>query len=530
MAALWVLYPIARLCAGLEGAGQSLASFTPLWHSLWTSALSSACATAVGFAWAALLSQAPSRLRPALHAISLLPLWTPPFIGAFAIADAYGRAGLMDTLWHVHLDWLYGPWGVTAALAVHAVPIGYLSGLTALQAYDRDAERAARSCGASPLSAFWAAFAPAARGPLASSAAVAFAFGLGDFGVPYELGEPSGFQTAATAIFADLSTGGANGFGLAAWQSVELMALGLLAFGLQALRPGGAVVAPSASASLEQRPVWRAGGAVILILFSAYSVAVSLFPLAAVFLTAVTRAYGLPPAPANWDWRGFVDPVLSALPQMAHTAVLAVAAAVAVAALGLAAAEIARISRLGRLAHRVMCLLYAAPGTAVAVAVMVGFGHALYGTWALLWVAYVAKFYGQADVLPAVRRQVSEDAWRAARSLGGRWRHAYLAAVWPVMRQAVRQVMLLTLMAGLYEVTLSSLLYGPRTETVAVLVLSASEGGDMRTVASLAVWMTLATFAAGFAALHAPADRRRKRPRLRAFTLSQASAFEEVNP
>ncbi|AEJ42032.1 ABC transporter permease [Alicyclobacillus acidocaldarius] len=502
-------YPVFHLALELPSAAGIASTLGPLWNSLWTSAVSSAIASLVGMAWAVMLSGAVRRGRAALHAISLLPLWTPPFIGAFALGDAYARAGLLDQLAHVHVSFLYGPWGVTAALAIHAAPIGYLSGLTAVAAMNVEPMWAARSCGAGLWRAFWAAFRPVALRPLVAACALSFAFSLGDFGVPYELGEPSGFRTAATSIFANLSTGGTQGFTAATWQAFELMAVGALAVTVSraAIRfdPGLGTSAPGAT-PLPLFP--KRVRAISLAAYGLHVATTSGLPLAALVLTALTRAYGLPPTPRNWDVAGLFSPLVSAWPALVHTVVLAVLAAAVIALLGLVAAEAVPASAVARAAHLALWLLYAAPGTAVAVGILVAFGHALYGTWWILGLAYVAKFYGLADAIVAARGNAPLEPWRAARSFGAGPAGAYGAAIWPAIRPAVRQAALQALMSGLYEVTLASLLYGPNTETIAVAVLSASEGGDVRTVAVLAVWMTAASFALGLLALREPRGRR----------------------
>ncbi|SIS83451.1 ABC transporter permease [Alicyclobacillus vulcanalis] len=510
-AALIFAWPVARLALSLPQTADLGPTLGPLWNSLWTSAVASALASLLGMGWAVVLSGAARKGRSVLHAISLLPLWTPPFIGAFALGDAYARAGLLDQIAHVYLSWLYGPWGVTAALAVHAAPMGYLSGLTALAAMNAELMWAARSCGAGWCQAFWAAFRPVALRPLFAAWALSFAFGLGDFGIPYELGEPSGFRTAATSIFASLSTGGTQGFGTAAWQSFELMALGAMAVAasraILRFDPGLGTPSPGAAPLPPFRWPVRA---ISLAAFAVYVALTSGLPLAAMLLTALTRAYGLPPIPANWDVAGLFSAQGATWLVFAHTAALAAVTAAVIAGLGLLAAEAAPASRLARAAHLCLWFFYAAPGTAVAVAILVAYGHALYGTWWILGLAYVAKFYGFAEAIVAARANAAPEAWRAARACGaGPWR-AYGAATWPSLWPAVRQVGLQALMCGLYEVTLAGLLYGPNTETLAVDVLSASEGGDMRTVAVLAVWMTAASFTLGLAALREPRRQKRK--------------------
>ena len=50
---------------------------------------------------------------------------------------------------------------------------------------------------------------------------------------------------------------------------------------------------------------------------------------------------------------------------------------------------------------------------------------------------------------------------------------------------------LLVFLYSLHELTVSSLLYVPGTETIGVVVLNAEEGGDLATTSAIALWLTI---------------------------------------
>ncbi len=60
----------------------------------------------------------------------------------------------------------------------------------------------------------------------------------------------------------------------------------------------------------------------------------------------------------------------------------------------------------------------------------------------------------------------------------------------PLLRPALAAAWLLVFLAALHELTISSLLYAPGSETLAVAVLNLQELGDVTVTAALAVLLT----------------------------------------
>jgi iron(III) transport system permease protein len=213
----------------------------------------------------------------------------------------------------------------------------------------------------------------------------------------------------------------------------------------------------------------------------------TLLPLVALVLSALTRATGLDPVPANWTLDNFASALDSRfLGGLAHSLALAVAAATVVLVLG-AIGVAARHGR-SRVLGTAITLGFAVPGSALAVAVLLAYGGWLRDTLAIILVAYVAKFWalGHRQLAGSVDR-LPGDQVRAARASGAGAVDAFRSIVIPTLRPSIMAAWLVVFVFALHELTMSSLLYGPGNATLAVIVLNVQQLGDPTITAAMAV-------------------------------------------
>jgi iron(III) transport system permease protein len=217
-----------------------------------------------------------------------------------------------------------------------------------------------------------------------------------------------------------------------------------------------------------------------------------ILPLAALVLTALTRAPGLAPTPANWTMDNFRE-VLDArtLSALGNSAMLATAAAVGVILLA-AMAVLARRGRGAGLTGGLLGMTFALPGSTLAVAVLLAYGVALRDTLLIILVAYLAKFWalGYRPVASGLDG-IPADSYRAARVSGATAWTTTRTIVLPLLRPMIIAGGLIVFMFGIHEVTMSSLLYGPGSATLAVVVLNLQQLGDSGLTAALAVVLAL---------------------------------------
>ncbi|UNO50851.1 ABC transporter permease subunit [Alicyclobacillus acidoterrestris] len=389
---------------------------------------------------------------------------------------------------------IYGPWGVIVLLAVHTAPIAYLSGLMALRRISQPTRHAARIHGAGLWSAFYVVTWPSIKPSLLAAAGLVFAYNLGDFGIPFELGVPVHFQTTTTQIYADLTMQMSGGLPSAVLLSLllSIIALALTMASLQKQNHRQTLMTLNASPSLRQRtgkmPFIKR---LVLLVFALYTIVCVVIPLISTILVSLTRAYGLTPAPWNWDIHGLVGVFEGDVGSAARNSVMLAAATTGIVCiLGLVTSEVAHRSRAGRWINRIAWVPYALPGSVIGVALILSDSRVLYGTLFIILLAYVARFWGLADTIVQLREQVPSVQQRAVRVSGGSPAAMYRLGIWPYLASSVQSTFIMVFVSAVYELTISSLLYGPSSSTLAVVVMSANQAGDIKTTAAISVWMT----------------------------------------
>lgn len=488
-----VVWPLAELIGTAASRGWTQlgatvsGNGTVVWHTLWTSAVASvvsvAVATAVATAGRGGTLPGWSLLRLGV----LAPLLVPPFVSGLAWEQAYGPGGLTDHLLGISFPLLYGPVGVVAALVVHAVPLAYLVVAVGLATRaDPEREWAARAAGADARTTFRTVTLPALRPSLTAAAGITFVTSANAFGIPAVLGLPAGFGTMTTRIYQDLArSADPRAFTrVLALASLLVLAVGLIVLVSDAGTGLGAVTDAGQALGLRRREA----SATPVAMIGVYVLATSVLPLVALLLTALTRAVGLPPVPSNWTAANFASALTGhPLTQLRTSLLLAALAATVVLGLGGMAALAGR-RRGGRLVGASAVLTFAVPGSALAVAVLLAYGSWLRDTLLLILLAYLAKFWALGHrPLAGTLDTVGVDATRAARASGaGPWTTGRTILV-PLLRPALAAAWLIVFLFALHELTMSSLLYGPGTETLAVGILNLRQLGDVSVTAAMAI-------------------------------------------
>jgi iron(III) transport system permease protein len=495
------LFDLGRelVAAGGGAVGEVLGgdrTWGPIAATLWTSALVTAL-TLVGATAAALaVAGISGRRRALVIGAMVLPLLIPPFVSALSWMAAFGPGGLLDDLVGLAMPGLVGPVGVVLVLVVSAMPIAFLVVAAAVDVRsERDLVRAARVAGASPGEAFRTVTLPLLRLALVAAGAITFIMSANAFGVPAVLGSPAGFGTATTRLYRDLVFSADP----AAFDRVLVLAafLALVTLAVVAIadRSGSGPVRMRVEASGPRLAVRRMTrrAAVGITLWVVMTTAI---PLLALVLTALTRSVGLTPVPGNLTLEHFGEALDSgAASAFGKSLLLGLAAATIVVVLGGVLVALERRRRSG--AGTVVALAFAVPGSVVAVAVLLAWGPWLRDTVLIILIAYVAKFWalghrpiaGSADA-------VSPELFGAARVAGAARSTAARTITLPLLAPAVATGWLVVFVFALHELTMSSLLYGPGSETLAVAVLDLQQLGDPTVTAALAVMLTAAAVVA----------------------------------
>jgi iron(III) transport system permease protein len=138
------------------------------------------------------------------------------------------------------------------------------------------------------------------------------------------------------------------------------------------------------------------------------------------------------------------------------------------------------------------------PGSVLAIGLLIGYGRWLADTVLIILLAYLAKLWALAHrPISAAVDRLAPAGLQAARASGADLPTALATVVVPLLRPALIAAWGLCFLTALHEVTMSSLLYGPGTETLAVVVLNSADLGRIGVTAALSVLVTVVVVVPG---------------------------------
>ena len=466
-----------------------------------------AAALAIPLAWLVARTDLPGAGR--FRLILVVPYVVPPYLGAIAwINLANPTVGWLNRLAGGGAFDIYTTTGMVWVFGLFYYTFVYLTCLTALENMDPSLEDAARISGAGPLTVLATITLPLIRPAILAGAFLVFAASASAFGVPALIGSPARLPVLTTRIYGYVATGGLDGLYTAAALSVALLAIAVAMWMLaERLGHTGRITTVSGKAAARARVSlghwrWPVFSAV-----TAFVIVSALLPVAAIALTSVMNVVG------DFRWSNVtLDKyryVLFMRPDTArgfiHSFVLAFGAATLAAAVGTALAYLKGHPhrRAGRLLDACLNIPYAAPGTILAVGLILLWSGPLVLTdtlWILL-IAYFAKDLSLAvrSVTTAVQ-QTDVTLEEAARMSGARFATMFRTIWLPLLKPAIVAGWFLVFMPAFGELTMSILLVGPGTETVGTVLFALQESADPPS-ASVVAMLILAFILAAYAAL-----------------------------
>ena len=291
-----------------------------LWNSIYSGLAATLIATALALPMAYAVARIELPLRGLLSAMSVVPLISPPFIGAYAWIILLGKNGTITQFVYQTTGWtlpaIYGPGGVILALALSYFPYVFLIVQGALAAGDPHIEEAARMAGASRWRIIRTVTLPLALPAVAASMLIVFIKVIGDFGVPSILGGE--FQVLPTLIYYQIhGFFNLNAASAIAAVNVLLTLLAMLLLGWVNRKRAYASVGGTASAAARfTHPGARLAGNVYcwLVIF------VSVLPQLVIALASVAGRWPGTMLPTSYTWAHYqrvgaqlVQPIINSL-------------------------------------------------------------------------------------------------------------------------------------------------------------------------------------------------------------------------
>ena len=182
----------------------------PLWLSLALAGVTTIILLFVGTPLAWWLSGTSSRFKPAIEAITALPLVLPPTVLGFYFLIALGPASPIGSFWmKVTGDALtFSFSGLVVASVFYSLPFMVQPLQNAFEGIGRAPLEAAATLRASPGDAFFSVAMPLARRGFITAAVLSFAHTIGEFGVVLMVGGniPGKTRVISIAIYEHVET------------------------------------------------------------------------------------------------------------------------------------------------------------------------------------------------------------------------------------------------------------------------------------------------------------------------------------
>jgi iron(III) transport system permease protein len=466
------------------------------WNTLGLATLTATTTTALGLAFALVVTRTGFTAKRLLRVLTVLPIITPPFVIGLGLILIFGRSGLVNQLleWALAIPpsrWIYGLPGVWLAQTFAFTPVAFLVLIGVVEGVSPSLEEASQTLRADHWHTFRRVSFPLMLPGLANAFLVGFIESIADFGNPIVLG--GNFGVLSTEVFFSI-VGAQLDQGRAAALGVLLLALALGVFFVQrrvvgrkvytAISGKGDSGRPAPLPPLVRRLAFGAALPWALLTLVIYGMA-----LAGGFvetwgrnytptLRHYAKAFSVEWSSAGLIWSG------SAWRSFWTTLELASIAAPVTAALGILSAYLLVRQRFaGRTAFEFATMLsFAIPGTVIGVSYILAFNVPpveLTGTGLILVVCFVFRNMPvglRAGV--AAMSQIDASLDEASRTLGGRSLVTLRRVLLPLLRPAVVAALVYSFVRAMTTVSAVIFLVSPDYDMATTFIIHRVLNGD----------------------------------------------------
>lgn len=484
-------------------------NYTALLNSLKLGFLTSLFAVLMGAPLAWLVTRTNLPFAKLFKTLFILPYMVPPFVGAIAWSQLLNRRNGYVNRWIMSLFGLdryvfnvNTLSGLVWVMALYLYPFVFITVVGALERMDPTLEEAARTCGSRTLRIMKDITLPLVAPSIAGGALLVFASSIANFGIPALIGMQGRVFVLTTMIYSYMHSGGFNGIAMASSLSVLLMgvSVGALLINNLYLKKKQYTIISGKS----MRPTTldlRAWKLPCLVLAAIVVFVTVILPFFSIALTSLLDAWG---ADITWEnislrnYRYILFEYKLTKDALKNSLLLAISAATISMILGSLIAYISVKTKIrGRKALETVAQIpYTIPGTVVAIAMILAwsgrYGINLYNTFWILLVAYVAHYIAFAiRTTSASLEQIHSSLEEAARISGGSWLKSLRDIVIPLIRPGLVAGWFLIFMPALRELTMSILLWGPKTVTIGVAIFEMQEAGYVQISAAFATLLLI---------------------------------------
>jgi iron(III) transport system permease protein len=530
---LLVIYPIGKLLLGAfttvnpmaarEGIPPlTFANFGELatnatvheaaFNSLVACGLGAAISVAIGlfFAWVVVRTNTP--LKGVIRSAGLMPLFIPPLVAGFAWSLLGSpETGLINIgLQAIGLTWsvdFYSLAGITLVFGAYYAPYVFMFTAAALANMDPSLEEASEISGASAFSTMMRVTFPLMAPAILSGGLLAFVIMLGVYGTPAILGTPANEPFLTTYLFTLLSWTPPL-YNKAAAVSMVLVAITALGIWLQQRVLRGRSFVTVAGKSFRPKVLDLGRWRYLTLAFGLlYLLVVVVLPYAALLIVAFRKYMFVPDLASLFEakqyslmhFQALFDNPLT-LRSIWNSLVVGSGAALFGGVLAFAVAYTVQRtdSPLRRPLDYIATAPVAIPGLVIGIAYLwawVGLPGGLYGTTAILAIAFVARFLPDtmkslSGSLVQIHKELEEASWICGRGLLATIHRVVVPLTWP----GILAGMTLLFVLSIRELGSSLFLYTSDSIIMSVLLLDFWEGGSIGVSAAFSVFQSALLF------------------------------------
>lgn len=439
----------------------------------------------LSLAWINARTNCPGRDR--LEPFNLIPFFLSPFVGAIAWHNlAGGKTGLLNS-WardylgvHGNLLNVDNLLGVIWVTGLFFAPLVYLFVVGSLRRMDPSLEDSARTTGAGLLRTAATITLPLVAPSILSGMIIVFVTTAGEFGVPFKLGAPYGWQTLTTQIFSKAVGDDANLY-LGAAMSMALGVITVLLIWIQqryiAPRSFTTVTGKGFRPNVIDLGRWKWAAFAFNISFLLIAVVLPILCLLIVSLHPVWQARIIP---HDLTLHNYVrtldfwapDHISAATNGIINSFILAFIGATIAMILSLVVSYmIHRTKGFGARLLDFLCVVPVGfPGIVLAMGVLVTYIKTpIYATLWIILLGYITRFfpYGQRNV-SSVMLAISEELDQSSRMAGASWFTTLRRVTIPLLKPGIFAGWVLLFIIFLRELSISIILYSSGTETLSV--------------------------------------------------------------
>lgn len=468
-------------------------------HSFLVSGLVTLAALVVAVPVAFLIARVDIPGKAVLKSLAILPLVSPPFIGAYSWILLFGRAGYVTTLFQnvgITIPTVYGMHGIVLALTLNLYPFVLLMLAGALQALDQSLEEAAQGLGSSPWRVFWTMTVPVTMPSMLGGALLVFLTAFAEFGAPMIIGE--GYQVLPTVVYSLFVSemGGNPAMASTGATILVLCTTGILLlqywlvgrrrYAMTQLRP----IPP-----VRPRPLLRG----VLSSYAYLVVGLSLVPALVVAITSFFESRG-PVLYPNFSLGNYREVLFNVPRAIANSFVLSSASTLLDVLLGTLIAYLVVRRRSATTAALDSCVMipYAVPGTVIGVAYIVAFNKppiVLTGTFLILLLAYfVRRLPYSVRAGSAILHQIDPSVEEASISLGVSPLKSFAKVTARLMLPGIVSGGILTWVQTITEISATIFLYFGAWSTITVVIYRQVSSSNFGSAAAASTILLVAVF------------------------------------